>query len=254
MEVNEVSKAVNCCRNVEGIGVKYEHEQSSENGVMMTKFEKTTKKTNERYEVVLPWKARVDLADNLAVATKRLHILMIKPDKDANFMESYDATIRAYLEEGSSEKEPPTEDILRSLLYNMPHDPQPPRLSSVWFKWTEKLALPPDYGTPRFLGAARNGQNRASNLRIFVDASESAYGAVVYLTVPDASGNNGEVLLIAKMILAQLKMVPLARLELISALIEACFYSCISRNCQLEIKEVTFRLDGFGKIRRCGKL
>ncbi|XP_077547597.1 uncharacterized protein LOC144159784 [Haemaphysalis longicornis] len=121
VEANEVSEVLNRFWDFESIGVKCEDERSSENDLVITKFEETIKKTNERYEVALPWKPRVDLADNLAVAAKRLHILMKKLGKDANLMERYDATIRTYLEEGSAERVPPTDNVPRGRLYYMPH-------------------------------------------------------------------------------------------------------------------------------------
>ncbi|XP_077536014.1 uncharacterized protein LOC144148339 [Haemaphysalis longicornis] len=377
VEANEVSEVLNRFWDFESIGVKCEDERSSENDLVITKFEETIKKTNERYEVALPWKPRVDLADNLAVAAKRLHILMKKLGKDASLMERYDATIRTYLEEGSAERVPPTENVPRGRLYYMPHraviredrsttkvrivfdasshengakslnenleagpnlnpdvvtlllrfrrenncpgkgalssvrddessrdtdtfsfknnillhfiqqhevtkrfvlqaiarvydplgflspflikakillqdiwrenldweDPLPYRLRSIWPKWAEEVALLHDVVIPRFLGAGRDGQNRTSNLHVFADASESAYGAVVYLTIHDASGSARTVLLFAKTRVAPLKTVTLARLELMSAIIAARIYSYITKNCELDIEEVTFWSD-----------
>ncbi|XP_077547596.1 uncharacterized protein LOC144159783 [Haemaphysalis longicornis] len=122
-------------------------------------------------------------------------------------------------------------------------DPLPYRLRSIWLKWAEEVALLHDVVIPRFLGAGRDGQNRTSNLHVFADASESAYGAVVYLTIHDASGSARTVLLFAKTRVAPLKTVTLARLELMSAIIAARIYSYITKNCELDIEEVTFWSD-----------
>ncbi|XP_077536023.1 uncharacterized protein LOC144148349 [Haemaphysalis longicornis] len=117
----EISKLLTRFWDLESIGIKAEEERAMSNDSVLTNFEDNISKKGQRYEVALPWKERVDLCDNYAVANKRLHSLMNKLNRDPELLERYDSTIREYLKEGSAERVPPTKGQSSERLYYMPH-------------------------------------------------------------------------------------------------------------------------------------
>lgn len=117
----DISKLLTRFWDLESIGIKAEHEETKVADSVLENFENNIKKKDNRYEVALPWKERVDLADNYAIATKRLHSLMKKLNKDSELLKRYDETIRLYLDEGSAERVPETEEHPLGPLYYMPH-------------------------------------------------------------------------------------------------------------------------------------
>ncbi|XP_077548213.1 uncharacterized protein LOC144161022 [Haemaphysalis longicornis] len=121
VEDQEISKLLTRFWDLESIGMKAEEERAMSNDSVLTNFEDTISKKGQRYEVALPWKERVDLCDNYAVANKRLHSLMNKLNRDPELLERYDSTIREYLKEGSAERVPPTKGQSSERLYYMPH-------------------------------------------------------------------------------------------------------------------------------------
>lgn len=100
-----------------------------------------------------------------------------------------------------------------------------------------------DLRIPRFLAAGGEGPYQKSDLHIFSDASESAYGAVAYLRTVDASGAVTTILLFAETRVAPLKKVTLARSELMSALLASRMYEYFVKYCYLGIVDTTFWSD-----------
>lgn len=76
-------KAVSSFSEFRSIGIKCDDEESSDNELVTTWFGKSIQKTNERHEAAIACKAEVDLADNPAVAAKKLHSLMKRLGKSA---------------------------------------------------------------------------------------------------------------------------------------------------------------------------
>lgn len=75
-----------------------------------------------RYEVRLPWKEHITLAENKEVAEKRLLQVTKKLLKDAENIQAYDKAIREYIESGIAEKVNTEDNSERkNWVYYMPH-------------------------------------------------------------------------------------------------------------------------------------
>ncbi|XP_065088590.1 uncharacterized protein LOC135710068 [Ochlerotatus camptorhynchus] len=92
-------------------------------------------------------------------------------------------------------------------------DPLPPAIETMWIDIKENLHLVEQIRIPRFI-ASFNGK---VELHGFSDASEMAYGAVVYSRARDEEGNILVNLVAAKTRVAPIKQVSLPRLELCAA-------------------------------------
>ncbi|XP_077548532.1 uncharacterized protein LOC144161808 [Haemaphysalis longicornis] len=67
-------------------------------------FEASITQSNGRYEVALPWKADVRLADNKQVALNRMENVRKKLSKNKGLLEEYDQAIRFYQNSGIAER------------------------------------------------------------------------------------------------------------------------------------------------------
>ena len=108
-----------------------------------------------------------------------------------------------------------------------------PDIAVKWLAWTSELHLLSDVHVPRWIGAqTRDLQD--CEVHVFGDASERAYGAVIYLRsiVDDAFTIQ---LISSKGRLAPIKRVTLPRLELLAALVATRLlrYFCQASNCDI---------------------
>ncbi|XP_021921219.1 uncharacterized protein LOC110830503 [Zootermopsis nevadensis] len=91
----------------------------------------------------------------------------------------------------------------------------PPDLGTRWHRWVSTLPSPSDILIPRWVGTS---DKDSYEIHVFCDASEGAYGAVLY--VRTSTCNHYSVrLLCSKNRLAPVKRVTLPRLELLGALL-----------------------------------
>jgi hypothetical protein len=94
----------------------------------------------------------------------------------------------------------------------------PPDLAQRWHQWTSKLQHLSSLHIPRWIGVSQSGDE--ATVHVFCDASERAYGAVLYIR--SVSETTCSVRLVcSKNRLAPLKKVTLPRLELLVALLGA---------------------------------
>ncbi|XP_075559900.1 uncharacterized protein LOC142591457 [Dermacentor variabilis] len=123
-DTTSLSKELKSFWELESIGIIDSSAQTNEESEeVMSTFSASLEKMDTRYEVALPWKPlNMQLADNKAVAKKRLTNLTKKLMKDESTLIKYDEAIRQYLEQGFAERLPSQEsnnDVSR--LYYMPH-------------------------------------------------------------------------------------------------------------------------------------
>ncbi|XP_077553123.1 uncharacterized protein LOC144167838 [Haemaphysalis longicornis] len=86
-------------------------------------FEASITQSNGRYEVALPWKADVRLADNKQVALNRMENVRKKLSKNKGLLEEYDQAIRFYQNSGIAERvdDEGSDEGAAKVLYYMPH-------------------------------------------------------------------------------------------------------------------------------------
>ncbi|KAH7981281.1 hypothetical protein HPB49_022893 [Dermacentor silvarum] len=121
VEEDTVSEVLSRFWDLESLGVRADEESLLDSELTLQEFEKNVTKRDGRYQVRLPLKKTVDLADNFSVATKRLGNLMRKLSKDQSLLERYDKTIRGYLGEGSAERVSYSSSTSKFRIYYMPH-------------------------------------------------------------------------------------------------------------------------------------
>lgn len=100
---NEVSKVLDRSSQVEGIGVKCKDKQSSDTELVLTQFEKTLPKMDERHDIALLRRAVVYPADHLGVTKMGLQNLTNHRSKDAKLTKNSEETILTYLDERTTE-------------------------------------------------------------------------------------------------------------------------------------------------------
>ena len=92
-----------------------------------------------------------------------------------------------------------------------------PDIAVKWLAWTSELHLLSDVHVPRWIGA-RTPDHQDCEVHVFLDASERAYGAALYLrSIVDEVAT--VLLICSKASLAPIKRVTLPRLELLAALV-----------------------------------
>lgn len=86
-------------------------------------FEASITQSDGRYEVALPWKADVRLADNKQVALNRMENVRKKLSKNKGLLEEYDQAIRFYQNSGIAERvdDEGRDQGAAKVLYYMPH-------------------------------------------------------------------------------------------------------------------------------------
>jgi len=112
----------------------------------------------------------------------------------------------------------------------LPHD-----IGARWHTWIISLPLLADIDIPRWMGTS-NGHD--TQIHVFCDASERAYGAVLYIR---SSTREGVVVRLAcsKNRLAPLKKITLPRLEILATLVGARLLEYLCRETGLDIRDAT---------------
>lgn len=88
----------------------------------------------------------------------------------------------------------------------------------------------------------------SSSLHMFVDASEKAYGAVVYLRSHYESGVTSIRLISAKSKVAPLKAISIPRLELMSAVVGLRLTVPLANLLEIDVSEVTYWCDSMNVL------
>ncbi|CDW57723.1 Peptidase A17 and DUF1759 and DUF1758 domain cont aining protein [Trichuris trichiura] len=114
----------------------------------------------------------------------------------------------------------------------------PDVLNAKWSRWKQDLHMLPQLLVQRTLIPVDINAVRSIELHAFADASEKAYGAVVYMKVVIVSANNFVDMVIAKSHLAPLKKITLPRRELIAALVAARLVCYVKREIEMTVDRV----------------
>ena len=104
------------------------------------------------------------------------------------------------------------------------------KLVEEFREWEKELPLLPAINIPRWIQVEDGSQ---VEMHGFGDASEKAYGAIVYVRVTDAKGNVSISFLIAKTRVAPLQTMSLARLELLAI-------HCMAKLVRYVLKAIQF--------------
>ncbi|KRY08159.1 hypothetical protein T12_7544 [Trichinella patagoniensis] len=107
-----------------------------------------------------------------------------------------------------------------------------------WIDWKRELDDLPLVRFPRALVSVPLDQAKQIELHAFCDASERAYGAVVYLRMETASGATRINLVAAKTRVSPVKRLSLPRLELMGALTAARLIRFAQRALQLDVRSL----------------
>jgi hypothetical protein len=118
----------------------------------------------------------------------------------------------------------------------------PTVLHSTCNEWRQELHLINQFEIPRYIF---NHPSVTTEVHGFADASEKAYGGVIYIRTIQSNGKISVNILCAKSRVAPLKVTQLPRLELCAALLVSQLYKVIIK--ALKIDEATH---SFGQIRQ----
>lgn len=119
-------------------------------------------------------------------------------------------------------------------------DPIPSDIVKIWHNFINKLTHLQNIRIPRHV---KGLHSKYTNLHIFTDASQDAYGACAYVSTYDDHSPITVRLLCAKTKVAPIKPVTIPRLELCGALIGAKLYNLITKSLRLEFDNVYFWSD-----------
>ena len=126
-------------------------------------------------------------------------------------------------------------------------DPLPPNLCTDWQVWFSELPTLQQLRVKRCLS---DGQKivRSLSLHACTDASEIAYGAVIYARHEYNDGSVDLSLIVSKSRLVPLKAVSIPRLELFGAIIGLKLSKSVCRAIDNDIKHVTFWCDSMNVL------
>uniref|UniRef100_A0A182IER0 Integrase catalytic domain-containing protein n=1 Tax=Anopheles arabiensis TaxID=7173 RepID=A0A182IER0_ANOAR len=110
-------------------------------------------------------------------------------------------------------------------------DPLSSELAEEWKGFHANLPLLSDIKIPRYV---RLPKSTSMQLHCFADASEAAYGAVMYLRSTDSDGQIKVEILAAKSRPAPLKRISLARLELCAAVMAINLWNHVSKSMGMQ--------------------
>uniref|UniRef100_A0A182VYN4 DUF5641 domain-containing protein n=1 Tax=Anopheles minimus TaxID=112268 RepID=A0A182VYN4_9DIPT len=119
-------------------------------------------------------------------------------------------------------------------------DPVGKDIEAKWNLFVDQFSAIKDVSVPRFVLQA--GQRRVQ-LHCFSDASESAYGACLYVRSENDDGQIKVALIAAKSKVAPLKRVSLAKLELCGALLAAKLWQTVCRAWRVPVTSSFFWTD-----------
>jgi hypothetical protein len=115
----------------------------------------------------------------------------------------------------------------------------PDDLGTRWRNWVKLLPQLVDVHVPRWVGTTGKG---SSQLHVFCDASETAYGAVLYIRSTHGSDTRVQIVC-SKNRLAPLQNVTIPRLERIAALVGALLLNYVCRETGYDVMQATLWSD-----------
>lgn len=119
-------------------------------------------------------------------------------------------------------------------------DPVPESITESWYSFISMIDVLKEIRVPRFV---RSENCEHTEVHMFSDASENAYGACAYVRTYSENSQVVVKLLCAKSKVSPLKAVTIPRLELCGALVGARLYSKIVQSLRLKFDRVYFWTD-----------
>jgi hypothetical protein len=116
----------------------------------------------------------------------------------------------------------------------------PTVLHSTWTEWRQELHLINQFEIPRYIF---NHPSVTTEVHGFADASEKAYGRVIYIRTIQSDGKISVNILCAKSKVAPLKVTQLPRLELCAALLVSQLYKVIIKALKIDVSNTFFWTD-----------
>jgi hypothetical protein len=116
----------------------------------------------------------------------------------------------------------------------------PTVLHSTWNEWRQELHLINQFEIPRYIF---NHPSVTTEVHGFADASEKAYGGVIYIRTIQSDGKISVNILCAKSRVAPLKVTQLPRLELCAALLVSQLYKVIIKALKIDVSNTFFWTD-----------
>jgi hypothetical protein len=116
----------------------------------------------------------------------------------------------------------------------------PTVLHSTWNEWRQELHLINQFEIPRYIF---NHPSVTTEVHGFADASEKAYGGVIYIRTIQSDGKISVNILCAKSRAAPLKVTQLPRLELCAALLVSQLYKVIIKALKIDVSNTFFWTD-----------
>jgi hypothetical protein len=116
----------------------------------------------------------------------------------------------------------------------------PTVLHSTWNEWRQELHLINQFEIPRYIF---NHPSVTTEVHGFADASERAYGGVIYIRTIQSDGKISVNILCAKSRVAPLKVTQLPRLELCAALLVSQLYKVIIKALKIDVSNTFFWTD-----------
>ncbi|CDW60603.1 DUF1759 and Peptidase A17 and DUF1758 and RVT 1 d omain containing protein [Trichuris trichiura] len=119
----------------------------------------------------------------------------------------------------------------------------PKDISASWISWKRQCTLVMEVKVQRSLRIPPEDSREQVQLHTFCDASEVAYGAVVYLKVKRENGKHFTNIIMAKSRVAPVKRVTLPRLELLGTLIGARLTSFVRSQLKIPVDSTFYWSD-----------
>ncbi|XP_052748143.1 uncharacterized protein LOC128200069 isoform X2 [Galleria mellonella] len=119
-------------------------------------------------------------------------------------------------------------------------DKVPPLIEKIWSEFVQFLPLLNNLKIPRCI---KNNSTVNTEIHIFTDASEKAYGTCVYIRSISSEGSIDVRLLVSKNKVAPIKITTIPRLELCGALLGARLYKKVITSVTLEFSRCVFWTD-----------
>ncbi|KRZ98102.1 hypothetical protein T08_16093 [Trichinella sp. T8] len=224
--------------DLEAIGIKDEEKEIDSKASQL--FEKTVHFDGERYEVQLPWSNKeAKLPNNYKQALDRLiqteRSLRRNPTKAHVTAKVYDPLghLSPYIIKAK---------VLFQKLWKKGlnwDDELPLDLQKEWQTWKMELSDISDIRIPRCLIPFHGSTIKKIELHAFGDASETAYGAVVYIVVKKEDYSSISNVVMAKSRVAPLKKMTLPRLELMAAQMAAKLMTFVKEALKIRIDRLT---------------
>ena len=122
-------------------------------------------------------------------------------------------------------------------------DPLASELEKSIRQWSAELPLLKEMKIPRCLRVQTSAGESSSQIHVFVDASQNAYGMVAYLVVKYNDGTTSRRLILSRNRVAPLSAVSIPRLELMAAVMGVEIMKSVATTLKVPVRDMVFWSD-----------